>query len=329
MITAHAYPRAALIGNPSDGYFGKTISFVFRDFQAQVELRKSAILEIVPGNRDRNSFLFVGELLQEIDEFGYYGGVRLLKAAIKVFHRYCAEQKPEIGSSNFSISYSSNIPHHLGLAGSSAIVTAAFKAMMQFYAIDIPKPVLANLVLSAEKDELKIGAGLQDRVAQAYGCPVFMDFSKEIMDKQGYGNYMPFDKSLLPPLYIAYRNNLSEGSEITHNNLAARYAAGDAHVLDAMQQWALLTEQAWAKLQKGDKDIATLLNRNFDLRKSTIAISSGNQQLIDTARSVGASAKFTGSGGAIIGTYAGSEMFDKLTEAMKKIDAVVIKPDIA
>ena len=31
MITkAHAYPRAALIGNPSDGYFGKTIAFTFR-----------------------------------------------------------------------------------------------------------------------------------------------------------------------------------------------------------------------------------------------------------------------------------------------------------
>jgi hypothetical protein len=28
--------RAALIGNPSDGYFGKTIAFVFKNFRAKV-----------------------------------------------------------------------------------------------------------------------------------------------------------------------------------------------------------------------------------------------------------------------------------------------------
>ena len=31
IIREKAYPRAALIGNPSDGYFGKTIAFVFRN----------------------------------------------------------------------------------------------------------------------------------------------------------------------------------------------------------------------------------------------------------------------------------------------------------
>ena len=30
IIEAYSYPRAAVIGNPSDGYFGKTIAFVFK-----------------------------------------------------------------------------------------------------------------------------------------------------------------------------------------------------------------------------------------------------------------------------------------------------------
>jgi glucuronokinase len=38
IIKTHAYPRAALIGNPSDGYFGKTIAFTFSNFQAEVTI---------------------------------------------------------------------------------------------------------------------------------------------------------------------------------------------------------------------------------------------------------------------------------------------------
>ena len=45
---------------------------------------------------------------------------------------------------------------------------------------------------AVENVELKIAAGLQDRVAQAYEAPVFMDFSKEFMDRQGYGHYETF-----------------------------------------------------------------------------------------------------------------------------------------
>jgi glucuronokinase len=214
------------------------------------------------------------------------------------------------------------------LAGSSAIVTAAMQAMMQFYSVEIPKPLLANLILSVEKDELKIGAGLQDRVAQVYACPVFMNFDKSLMEQQGFGDYIPFDKSLLPPLFIAYRRNLSEGSEVTHNDLASRFAKGEPQVLQAMQQWASLTEQAFERLNAGDKNIADLLNANFDLRNQLIKVSEGNKQMVMTARAVGASAKFTGSGGAIIGTYTDEKMLDDLVQVMKTIDAEVIIPTI-
>ena len=38
IIKKQAFPRAALIGNPSDGYYGKTIAFVFDNYSAQLEL---------------------------------------------------------------------------------------------------------------------------------------------------------------------------------------------------------------------------------------------------------------------------------------------------
>ena len=38
IITAHAYARAGIVGNPSDGYFGKTIACIVRNFCATVTL---------------------------------------------------------------------------------------------------------------------------------------------------------------------------------------------------------------------------------------------------------------------------------------------------
>ena len=328
MIETTAYPRAALIGNPSDGYFGKTIAFTFRNFEARVELEESKELLIIPCERENLVFKSVSHLTNEVRQYGYYGGVRLIKAAIKTLSEYCAEHNIKLADKNFTLSYSSSIPGRLGLAGSSAIITAAVKAMMEFYGIDIPKPILANLILAVEKKELHIGAGLQDRVAQVYGRPVYMNFDKSLMYAQGYGEYIPFDPVLLPNIYLAYRNNLAEGSELTHNDLAKRFANGDTAVLDAIEKWKSLTDEVWGRLNKGNKNIGDMIDQNFDIRRSVISISEGNMELISAARGSGASAKFTGSGGAIIGTYTDEIMYEKLVENMTAIDASVIKPII-
>jgi len=38
IIETRAYARAGLLGNPSDGYFGKTISVIVRNFGASITL---------------------------------------------------------------------------------------------------------------------------------------------------------------------------------------------------------------------------------------------------------------------------------------------------
>jgi glucuronokinase len=265
----------------------------------------------------------------DVNLHGYYGGMRLLKATVKVFYDYCKECNIKLDHRNFTIRYNSTIPHRLGLAGSSAIITAGMKALMSFYGVAIPKPLLANQVLNVETRELKISAGLQDRVAQAYETPVFMNFNKKYMDKQNFGDYSPFDARLLPPLYIAYRRDQSSGSEVVHNDLRARYNYKEPDVLKAMEEWADLSEQVKNCLDAGEKSkLAALLNRNFDLRKSLISISEENIDMVEIARSVGASAKFTGSGGAIIGTYEDETMFDVLVKKMNNKGIEVIKPKI-
>lgn len=329
IIHTRSYPRAALIGNPSDGYYGKTIAFVFRNFQAEVLLYETPELEIIPQERDKSIFGGIDHLYQDVRQYGYYGGLRLLKATIKKFYEYSQGKRIELGRRNFTLRYQSNIPQRLGLAGSSAIITACMRGLMNFYRIEIPPPILANLVLSVETEELGIGAGLQDRVAQAYESPVYMDFDKSIMDRQGFGIYQTFPAEWLPPLYLAYRTDLSEGSEVIHNDLRARYKRGDKKVHEAMLQFAQITLDFMESLKK--QDIAgahALMNANFDLRQSITQISKDNLEMIQTARSLGASAKFTGSGGAIIGIYEDEKMYKKLHEGLGKIGVQVIKPDI-
>lgn len=329
IIQSKAYARAALIGNPSDGYFGKTISFTFDNFAASVTLYESPELEILPTRRDGSVFSSIDDLALDVQLFGYYGGIRLLKAAIKTFHDYTRANGIVLDDRNFTIQCKSDIPNLVGLAGSSAIITACYRALMTFYGVTIPKPELANLIRDTEQNELGIAAGLQDRVIQVYQGLVYMDFDKTLIERQGYGRYELLDPTKLPPIYIAYRTDLSEISDVFHNNIKARFLAGEKTIVEAMKFWASITDEALQCLETSDaKKLGSLMDANFDKRASIYKLSEGNLRMVQAARACGASAKFTGSGGAIIGVYQDEKMFDKLSLELEKISVRVIKPNI-
>ena len=68
------------------------------------------------------------------------------------------------------------------------------------------------------------------------------------------------------------------------------------------------------------------LNANFDRRSKIYKISDDNIDMVQTARSVGACAKFTGSGGAIVGLYKDEKMYGELKKAFSRTGIRVIKP---
>jgi glucuronokinase len=70
------------------------------------------------------------------------------------------------------------------------------------------------------------------------------------------------------------------------------------------------------------------MDENFELRSRIMPISPDNMALIRTARSCGASAKFAGSGGSIIGMYTDDTMFETLTRKLGQLKAIVIKPEV-
>ena len=329
MIETYAYARAGFLGNPSDGYFGKTISFLVRNFRARVLLYPSSRLEIKLSKADMPVFENLDDLYQTTRWRGYYGGIRIIQALLVRLMDYCRQRGIPLPNRNFTIEYESTIPMRLGLGGSSAIVTAALRALSRYYGLEIPRPVMANLVLETETRELGVPAGLQDRVVQVYEGLVYMDFDKGLMERQGYGNYESLDPAQLPQVYLAYRTSLSEGTEVFHSNVRERWLRGDPEVVEAMRTWASYAERGRAAMQTGDYDtLDRLIDANFDLRAQLYDVGEGNLRMIRAARRVGATANFAGSGGAIVGSYKGRHMYDDLVAAMGPLGVAVIQPVI-
>ncbi|XP_038998453.1 glucuronokinase 1-like [Hibiscus syriacus] len=234
---------------------------------------------------------------------GYYGGVRLVLLICKHFYKHCKDNGINLRPGNFTLSYDTNIPRQAGLSGSSAIVAAALGCLLDFYNVRhlIKVETRPNLILGAEK-ELGIVAGLQDRVAQVYGGLVYMDFSKEHMDKLGHGIYTPMDVTLLPPLHLIYAENPSDSGKV-HSTVWQRWHDGDEFIISAMKEVAdIAAEGQSVILQKNYRRLAELMNRNFDLRRRMFGdkcLGDLNIEMVEVARGVGAASKFTGSGGAV------------------------------
>ncbi len=329
LVEGRAFARAGLLGNPSDVYHGRVLAVVIRNFQATVSLEEGPQVRIGPHDRQEDVFRDVADLVDSIQTQGYYGGKRLIKATAKVFHDHCREEGIALPSRGFKARYRSTIPRQVGLAGSSAIVTAALRALMSFFEVEIPTERQPNLVLSAELDELGITAGLMDRVAQVYEGLVYMDLSEDLMESQGYGAYEGLDPALLPLMFVAHHPRPTKVSGRLHDRLRGRWEEGDQETRDVISRIAeLATAGRSALLAKDFPTFSSLMDQNFDLRRRIMSISEWDLALVDAARRLGASAKLTGSGGAIVGAVDDQEMFDAIREDLGALGAFVIEPEV-
>ena len=302
-VRAKSFARAGLLGNPSDGYFGKTLSFAFANFGVDLRLTESSRMRFVPGEVDDAMFDSPEQLVHDLRIFGYYGGIRMLKAVAKLFFEYCMERGIDFPQKNFTAEYKINVPRLVGLSGSSAICSAMLKALMKFYGVTIPAEYAPTLCLEAERDELGINCGYQDRVIQMYNGLVFMDFNRAYVEEHEYGKYERLDPALLPNLYIAYDPNRAEESGKAHKKVKKLFEEKKPDIIAAMTEFAEIAQKGRDALVAGRKEeIPALVNANFDLRDSIFNVSEENRRMVKVARSMGASAKFAGSGGAIVGT---------------------------
>ncbi|XP_030236514.1 glucuronokinase with putative uridyl pyrophosphorylase [Gadus morhua] len=324
-IIRRSYARVGLMGNPSDGFNGKTIAMSISNFWAEVTLVESETLVLLPHPlNDPTEFGSLQDLFCISRKEGYLGGLRLLQATCKKFYQFCSNDGIALTKQNFTLKYDTNIPRQVGLAGSSAIVSATLKCLMKFYNItegDLPKPVRANFILNVETDELSITAGLQDRVVQVYEGLVYMDFSKQLMEERGYGEYIPMDMSDLPTFWLAYLSDPSDSGRI-HSNVRQRWLSGEPLVVEAMKSFAQLTDEARAALEGKDWPLlARLMDRNFELRRSVYTdecLGPGNLRMVQLAKQFGAAAKLPGSGGAVLGLSVDQQRMVEMRQAFQE-----------
>ncbi len=304
IISTEVHARAGFLGNPSDMYGGKVISFLIRDFSARVQLWESPKLTFLPHpNHDRMQFENIPDLVRSVERHGYYGMQRLLFATCKRFAQYAAERKIGLRRANFTIEYETTIPRQSGLGGSSAMIIAALRALLKFHRVPprmVPPAALAELALSVETDELGIAAGMQDRVVQSFGGLTYMDLSPKRR------TYDRLDSELLPRFGLAYLTEQHLGtmeSGRVHSQVRYRWEQGDPEVRKAMRELARSAEQGRSALQRGDRNaIARLMNRNHELRVGLFgeALGAHNLELVQIARDLGFAAKLPGSSGAAL-----------------------------
>ena len=76
------------MGNPSDGFNGKTISLSIKNFWAEVTIFESARLSLIPHLlNDPTEFGSLADLHDSYGRDGYLGGLRLLQATCKKFYQ--------------------------------------------------------------------------------------------------------------------------------------------------------------------------------------------------------------------------------------------------
>lgn len=229
------------------------------------------------------------------------------------------------------VRWSTSIPQRVGLGSSSALVIAVLRALCELHRVELGPGEMAELALAVESEDLGIVAGLQDRVAQAYEGLTFMDFGTARNGLGGGrnglgGSYEQLDPALLPPLLIAWREEAAGHSGEIHSSLHARHRDGEPLVRETMASLGAAARDARDALVDGDFErFRACVDATFDLRRRLVVLDELCVEMVETARACGASANYTGSGGAIVTVCPAERGLDQVARALEAIGCGVAR----
>jgi glucuronokinase len=279
--------RAALAGNPSDGYGGAVVAVPVPDLTA------IATFDPSPSGRPvaRTSDAELRRLLDAtVDAYAEHAGVA-----------------PAV-----SFAASTSIPRSVGLAGSSALVIAVLRGLGEWEGRAWDPIELATLALSVERDRLGIEAGLQDRLVQAVGRPVAMTFAP-----------IGYDVLELPTsfqLFVAWDPAGAEPSGTVHRSLRRRFDAGDTSVTGAMSELAVQAGRARRAIIDADaRLLADAMHRTLGIRLRIVELGERQRRLVEIGRGAGAAINSAGSGGSVVGLARTADHLDELERAYESV----------
>jgi glucuronokinase len=292
------------------------LAFTFTDFAARASVTEAGRIEIGEG--------LVAETLRDAVAPGVarrcQGATALLAAAVTKL----VDHAPHLtgAAPRFRLRVSSDIPRQAGLAGSSAIVIAALRALAAYFALDLGPPTLAALALAAETDVLGITAGPMDRVVQAHEGLLHMDFRPGAVHTR-------LDPALLPPVFIAWDPAPGEDSGAVHDRVRARWERGEPQVVEAVAELASLADEGLGALRTGDVDgLRHLIERSFAVRTAVWTLAERDRVMVEIGRGAGVPMKLCGSGGAVVGILPDVAELAPLGAAYRQAGYQTLRPRI-
>lgn len=308
--------RTGLVGNPSDAFGGAVVGLALDELEAVVSA-EPALGVAIEADGDTLAFESLGALGDDATDHPASGPIALLWAATR---RY-AQSRPQVSKVGVRVALeSSSIPPGVGLAGSSAIVIAALRALGDLFGDEVSRSDLPSLALACERDELGIAGGLGDRVVQTYGGLVYLDLAKSSGAK-----VEPLDASRLPSLFVAWRTDARTDSGDVHQAMRERFAAGEETVVETMREIAGLARASLKPLLTGDgAGLGVLMERNLELRGRIYDLDPRHTEMVAAASELGVAVNYCGSGGAIVGLLRDGDQLGEIRDALEALGCTLL-----
>ena len=130
----------------------------------------------------------------------------------------------------------------------------------------------------------------------------------EKVKETGIGEYEYVDAEKIPKLFVVWSQNPSNSGKI-HQPVRQRWLSGDIEIIQGMKVAADCARDGLQIIQMSSGKescairLAPILSANFAARRKMFTdagLGDENIRMIELCQSVGAGAKFTGSGGAVV-----------------------------
>ena len=301
------------MGNPSDGFGGAVLGTVVPGLEASVTATESTGVVIV-GPNVTEQWPSLAMWRDDIASHGVRGEQRIIVASLFTLAEHVRRTHHDSADrSGVAVSWSTDIPRSVGLAGSSALAVATIDAVASCWGVTLDRRVCAALALSAERDVLGIAAGWQDRIVQAFGRTVLVDTA--IMTEVD-GVSVPHVRTVDPVpvrLVASWNADLATSSDDYHAPLRR-----DPRSLAApMAELAAVARHATASLERGDiPAFAAAVDEGWRIRQSCVPLHSDHAALIELVRASGVAATTPGSGGSVVAICPNSDAVDQVREAL-------------
>ena len=294
--------RVGLVGNPSDGFGGAVFATVIPSLAASLTARTSTGISLIgpAGARHHPSPL---DWIEDVRTSGHVGEPRVISAALWTLVEHLERRRGRSRGLGVHLTWTTNIPRSVGLAGSSALAVGAIEATAELWGVHLDRRVIAALALSAERDVLGIAAGWQDRIVQSFRTAVLVDASAmDVVD----GVHVPRVRSLALsarpglshlPLVVGWSEAEGSSSDDYHGPLRR---AGES-LETPMTDLASLARSAFVAASAGDViALAAAVDAGWRIREGCAPLRPDHAALVERVRAAGFSATTPGSGGAVV-----------------------------